>query len=321
MLIKFLKPLSFLPAIFIMYMIFSFSAQNGETSAALSYKISYKIVEVGGDVLGADLQPWEIEQLAERFHTPVRKLAHMTEYFLLAVAVAFPLYVYGLRGILLLFVTAVVCVAFACSDEYHQAYVAGRGPSKKDVLIDSVGVLFGTVLVRIIGWTGRNTFFRPSTRKKNRRRDDEPYMQTPPYMQQPQQAPSRRQPLQGGADYYRQPQQGGADYYRQPPQGESDYYRQSTQGGSDYYRQSPQDGADYYRQPLQGEPDYYRQPPYPPYESGAPDYYAYDEYEDEEPIATSDRLSEDMSFRKLVSDLKEQKQARNDARKNKIDAD
>ena len=111
MILKFLKPFSFLPALILMYMIFFFSAQDGATSADLSYQVSYKIVEVGGDLLGADLQPWEVDQLAMRFHIPVRKLAHMTEYFLLAIAVAFPLYVYGLRGVLLLICAGMICVA------------------------------------------------------------------------------------------------------------------------------------------------------------------------------------------------------------------
>ena len=42
---------------------------------------------------------------------------------------------------------------FAAGDEYHQSFVAGRGPSKKDVMIDSIGVFFGILFVRIICWT------------------------------------------------------------------------------------------------------------------------------------------------------------------------
>lgn len=162
----FLKPLSFLPALCLMYMIFSFSAQDGATSSQLSYKVSYKVVEVGGKVLGADFQPWEIDTLANRFHGVIRKLAHMTEYFALAIAVSFPLYVYGLHGILLMLAAGFICVAFACGDEYHQSFVAGRSPGVRDVLIDSFGVFWGIILVRIIGWTGRKTIFRPARKKK-----------------------------------------------------------------------------------------------------------------------------------------------------------
>ena len=53
-----LKPLSFLPALCLMYMIFSFSAQDGATSSQLSYKVSYTIVETGGKILGENWEPW-----------------------------------------------------------------------------------------------------------------------------------------------------------------------------------------------------------------------------------------------------------------------
>ena len=143
-----------------MYMIFSFSGQVGETSSDLSFRVSCKIVSIGNDILGTDLTPDRIEHYASKIHGFVRKLAHMTEYFALAVAVAFPLYVYGLRGILLMLIAGAFCVAFACGDEFHQSFVSGRSPSKRDVLIDSIGIFCGIILVRMVGWTGRMTIFR-----------------------------------------------------------------------------------------------------------------------------------------------------------------
>lgn len=50
-LITLLKPLSFVPALLMMYIIFSFSAQTGESSGNLSYQISYDIVEIKSDIL------------------------------------------------------------------------------------------------------------------------------------------------------------------------------------------------------------------------------------------------------------------------------
>ena len=40
-----LKPLSFVPAIIVMYCIFNFSSQSGVSSAQLSYKVTHKLVE------------------------------------------------------------------------------------------------------------------------------------------------------------------------------------------------------------------------------------------------------------------------------------
>ncbi len=148
-----LKPLSFLPAVIMMYVIFSFSAQSGVDSGNLSYTISHKFVEIGNELLQKNLNEWEINEIAERIEYPVRKAAHMTEYFILAVAVSLPFYVYGLRGFGLLVTAGLICVGFACGDEYHQSFVDGRGPSVKDVGIDSIGVFLGIMAVRIGCWT------------------------------------------------------------------------------------------------------------------------------------------------------------------------
>ena len=44
-------------------------------------------------------------------------------------------------------VAGLFCVGFAAFDEYHQSFVRGRGPSKRDVAIDSIGIFIGIVLV------------------------------------------------------------------------------------------------------------------------------------------------------------------------------
>ena len=150
MIIFFLKPLSFLPALLMMSVIFGFSAQTGEVSGSLSYDVSYKIVEIGNKALHQDLEEWQMKEYASKIEHPLRKLAHMTEYFLLAVAVSFPLYVYGLRGVPLMLLAGLICVGFAVGDEYHQSFVAERSPSARDVFIDSVGVFFGILAVRFV---------------------------------------------------------------------------------------------------------------------------------------------------------------------------
>ena len=152
LIINILRPFSFLPAILIMYAIFTLSGQPGDASADLSYRVSYKIVEIKSRIADNYKDPYQLAYEAELIHPKVRKLAHMTEYFCLAVAVSFPFYVYGLRGIPLMLVAGVICVGFAGLDEYHQSFVAGRGPSKRDVAIDSIGIFFGIVAVRIFCW-------------------------------------------------------------------------------------------------------------------------------------------------------------------------
>ena len=164
-----LKPLSFLPALCMMVVIYSFSAEDGASSSAFTYKVSVKVVEAVDRVADLDLSQAEIEHYADRFHFLIRKCGHVTEYFLLAVSIALPLYVYGMRGIWLMLVAGSICVGFASLDEYHQLFVAGRGASKRDVAIDSIGIFSGIILTRIVGWTGRKTIFRPLCKKKKKR--------------------------------------------------------------------------------------------------------------------------------------------------------
>lgn len=161
-----LKPLSFVPAIFVMYMIFRLSAQDGVSSSQLSYKVSKKIVTTADRILDLEFTQEQIKHCSDRIHRYVRKLGHITEYFILAISISFPLYVYRVRGFALMLVAGLFCVAFAGLDEYHQSFVAGRGPSKRDVAIDSIGIFAGIILVRIVGWTGRMTIFRPLANKR-----------------------------------------------------------------------------------------------------------------------------------------------------------
>lgn len=236
-----LKPLSFLPALLLMYMIFSFSAQPGEVSSQISYKASYKIIEAADYIFDANLEEWQIAEWADKIHFITRKLAHMAEYFALAVAVAFPLYVYGLHGFLLMLTAGFICVAFACGDEYHQSLVAGRSPSAKDVCIDSIGIFFGILLVRIVGWTGRKTIFRPKKNRKIRGKKRR-FKDTPGYDDEYSDAPYPRQP-------YRR------EGYPAPP------YREPER-----YRQPPYSSDGYSNAPWQ-PPKNYHEPPYPPYDS------------------------------------------------------
>lgn len=165
-----LKPLSFVPAIIMMILIFSFSSQEGDQSSRLSYEVGVKVLTIANETLDKGWSEKRIDQLSRKGQFYIRKTAHFTEYFLLAVSVAFPLYVYGVRGLLLVFSAGIFCVGYACLDEYHQSFVAGRSPGKRDVLIDSVGIFFGIIVTRIVGWTGRMTIFRPlSNRKKEKR--------------------------------------------------------------------------------------------------------------------------------------------------------
>ena len=210
------KPLSLLPALALMYMIYSFSAQPANSSSSSSYYVSRKLVQAVNTVSGQHWDDWEVEQYAAKIHGPMRKAAHITEYFLLAVAVSFPLYVYGVRGILLMLLAGIICVGYACGDEYHQSLVSGRSASLRDVAIDSIGIFFGVILTRLIGWSGRMAITGPAYERRQKkqqkeldereeelRRREEALRREQAYYQR--QRSSRRSPQRSAASSYPSP--------------------------------------------------------------------------------------------------------------------
>lgn len=82
----------------------------------------------------------------------VRKLGHFSEYAILgffAFAYFSNIFQTGREKIQLetsFFISFLFCFSYAVSDEFHQTFVIGRDGNFIDVLIDSVGVLFGIII-------------------------------------------------------------------------------------------------------------------------------------------------------------------------------
>ena len=86
------------------------------------------------------LFPHASAETIEWMHAVIRKMAHLTEYFIFSIFL-----MHGLRGKdrgwkLRLAIWAVVIVGgYAALDEFHQSFVPSRGPSVWDVLLDTTG--------------------------------------------------------------------------------------------------------------------------------------------------------------------------------------
>lgn len=144
---KMKKKLVWLPALLLMVMIFYFSNQPAEISGELSGGISYRVTEMVVSAMKLDWKQDEISLLAEKIDYPIRKLAHLTEYALLGIAVALGV-VYGSdlgqhSRYYQYLLTQLIGSGYAVSDEIHQLFVPGRAGMIGDVLIDSCGVLIG----------------------------------------------------------------------------------------------------------------------------------------------------------------------------------
>ena len=148
-----IKLLSFVPAFSLLLLIFGFSAQDGETSGSLSFEISMFLVKLFSPLLPVSSTEATLIEYAELLHLYVRKAAHMTEYFLLALSLQLPLAAYLSRLSFWktrIFLGFFCTVLFAALDEFHQTFVPGRSGNVIDVCIDSTGALAASLCLYVI---------------------------------------------------------------------------------------------------------------------------------------------------------------------------
>ena len=142
------KILSFIPTLLLLFLIFGFSAQDGESSGSLSFQISLFLVKLASPLLPAAMSEKILFERAELIHYFVRKAAHMTEYFLLALSLQLPLAAWFSKQLSLklrILTGFAASVLFAALDEFHQSFVPGRSGNFTDVCIDSTGALIASL--------------------------------------------------------------------------------------------------------------------------------------------------------------------------------
>lgn len=132
--------------IVIFYIIFGFSAQNGEDSGKLSLRITKFIVD---HFLGLfknfdNITRW---QYINRLHPIIRKLAHFTLYTAVGFSVMGFWCTFDIKNKFKFLWSTLIGIAYAGGDEFHQSFIVGRGASISDVLIDSSGVITGIFIM------------------------------------------------------------------------------------------------------------------------------------------------------------------------------
>ncbi len=124
--------------------IFNFSSQNGEKSGKLSKQITIAITKNIKYIQNLDSK--EKEQVLRKVEHIVRKTAHFSIYALLGLLLMSLMKTYKLKEIKRIGISFIMGAVYAISDEIHQSFVPGRGPMVQDVLIDSLGVIFGILI-------------------------------------------------------------------------------------------------------------------------------------------------------------------------------
>lgn len=152
--IKFKKNLIFKRILFLVmlaatfYVIFHFSAQDGELSGSVSRKVTTFIVEMLSKVKNMDV----ILKLhyITKLEPIVRKLAHFSIYTVVGFSVMGFMCTFDIRNITKFITSICIGVTYAISDEIHQSFTPGRTSRVLDVCIDSAGVLTGIFILIIL---------------------------------------------------------------------------------------------------------------------------------------------------------------------------
>ncbi|MBZ9684888.1 VanZ family protein [Clostridium estertheticum] len=123
-----------------MIIIFLFSSQPGEVSSENNKFVIYVFKLVGLDLNSI---------LGTLSDFIVRKAAHFTEYFILYILLYRAINTKKNGDFKVFTLSLLMVFLYACSDEFHQAFVPGRGPAFRDVLVDTCGGLTAFLTIYI----------------------------------------------------------------------------------------------------------------------------------------------------------------------------
>ena len=141
------KTISFIMLILWMIVIFSFSSADANKSTGTSDKVITTMIEIKDKITNNETPNNEKEIIVKNSSFYIRKIAHITEYLILGFLMFNLLKQYSVTNI---YYAIGLSILYSCTDEFHQLFISGRSGSIRDVLIDSIGILIGTYLYKLL---------------------------------------------------------------------------------------------------------------------------------------------------------------------------
>ncbi len=141
------KIISFIVLILWMIVIFSFSSADANKSTGTSDKVITTMIEIKDKITNNETPNNEKEIIVKNSSFYIRKIAHITEYLILGFLMFNLLNQYSITKI---YYAIGLSILYSCTDEFHQLFISGRSGSIRDVLIDSIGILIGTYLYKLL---------------------------------------------------------------------------------------------------------------------------------------------------------------------------
>ena len=141
------KTISIVSLILWMIVIFSFSSADANKSTGTSDKVITTMIEIKDKITNNETPNNEKEIIVKNSSFYIRKIAHITEYLILGFLIFNLLKQYSVTNI---YYAIGLSILYSCTDEFHQLFISGRSGSIRDVLIDSIGILIGTYLYKLL---------------------------------------------------------------------------------------------------------------------------------------------------------------------------
>lgn len=122
-----------------MSIIFYLSHQPATQSDSLSMGIVDRIINTIEPIIkDTDIHTVNLNYI-------IRKTAHFGAYLILGILVVNAISKSQRLNIKWIIISIIICLAYAISDEIHQGFIPGRGPSVSDVLLDTLGSITGVI--------------------------------------------------------------------------------------------------------------------------------------------------------------------------------
>ena len=141
------KTISIVSLILWMIVIFSFSSADANKSTGTSDKVITTMIEIKDKITNNETPNNEKEIIVKNSSFYIRKIAHITEYLILGFLTFNLLKQYSVTNI---YYAIGLSILYSCTDEFHQLFISGRSGSIRDILIDSIGILIGTYLYKLL---------------------------------------------------------------------------------------------------------------------------------------------------------------------------
>lgn len=130
-----------------MITVFRFSSENGQESGGTSKKVSTEIVKIV--TINQEITEQEKNDIVDKIDPIIRKLAHYTLYTIGGFLIINYIDELNSEKRKKIIYSIIIGALYAISDEIHQYFVPSRAAQIRDVCIDSLGIMTGTIMYMI----------------------------------------------------------------------------------------------------------------------------------------------------------------------------